>query len=157
MASVDWQNDKFRIEVKNRIKQTFDESIRGREPVLPNGKREHDGWEGHWLQEQFGLVADAKNAPDLNGFELKDDTGTGVTTFGDWSADEYIFFSHAKCEKNESLATICLKCGNSKMSRTMFLRTFGSPNLAKQNRNSWSGIVFPKGNKTTQKVQTLGT
>jgi hypothetical protein len=155
MASIDWQNDKFRIEVKNRIKHTFDKSIRGYEPVLPHGKKEHDGWEGHWLQEQFGLVADAKNAPDLDGFELKDDTGTGVTTFGDWSADEYIFFSHAKCEKDESLATKCLKCNSSKMSRTKFLRTFGSPNIAKQNRHSWSGIVCPKVNKTNQYGQTL--
>ena len=155
MASVDWQNDKFRIEVKDRIKRKFDESIRGREPVLPQGKKEHDGWEGHWLQEQFGLKADAKNAPDLDGFELKDDTGTGVTTFGDWSADEYIFFSHARCLNDESKASVCVKCRHSQMDRVMFLRTFGTPNLAKNNRFSWSGTVCPRAGKTNEFGQTL--
>ncbi len=154
MTSIDWQNDKFRIEVKNKIKHTFDESIRGREPVLPIGKKEHDGWEGHWLQEQFGLTADAKNAPDLNGFELKDDTGR-VTTFGDWSADEYIFFSHSACQRNSSKATQCAKCKNALISRTEFLQIFGTPNPAKKDRHSWSGSVCPKVSGINQYGQIL--
>jgi len=154
VTSIDWQNDKFRIEVKNKIKHTFDESIRGREPILPIGKKEHDGWEGHWLQEQFGLAADAKNAPDLNGFELKDDTGR-VTTFGDWSADEYIFFSHSACQRNPSKAAQCAKCKNASISRTEFLQIFGTPNPAKKDRHSWSGSVCPKVNGINQYGQIL--
>lgn len=99
MSSQAWRTNPQREAVKQQIKAAFDQNIRGREPKVSATKNQHDGWEGHWLQEQFGLTADAKNAPDLNGFELKDDSGVGVTTFGDWSADEYIFFSHTKCEK----------------------------------------------------------
>jgi len=155
MASTDWQNDKFRIEVKTRIKKIFDDSIRGHEPVLPKGKLKHDGWEGHWLQEQFGLIADAKNAPDLDGFELKDDTGTGVTTFGDWSADEYIFFSHENCENNRIKAAECAKCKSAQLNRATFLRTFGTPNPEKNNRHSWSGSVCPKINHINKYGQVL--
>lgn len=155
MNSVDWRNDVFRIEVKNRIKRVFDDSIRGRQPVLKNGKNVHDGWEGHWLQEQFGLKADAKNAPDLDGFELKDDTGTSVTTFGDWSADEYIFFSHERCHLNPVKASACAKCKSSSMDRSTFLRVFGTPNPAKEDRHSWSGSVCPKVNHTNQYGQIL--
>ena len=144
MKSNDWQNDKHRIEVKNKIKSKFDNSIRGREPILPIGAKRHDGWVGHWLQKQFGLKADALNAPDLWGFELKDDTGTGVTTFGDWSADEYVFFSHDRCAQDVARAKKCEKCRNSKIERSTFLRVFGVPNIQKGNRHSWSGTVCPK-------------
>jgi hypothetical protein len=140
--------------VKEQIKQTFDRNIRGREPMVLSTKSEHDGWEGHWLQEQFGLTADAKNAPDLNGFELKDDTG-GVTTFGDWSADEYIFFSHSACHRDPSKAEQCTKCRHSQLSRTEFLQIFGTPNPAKKNRYSWSGSVCPKVNGVNQYGQEL--
>ena len=155
MSSQAWRTNPQREAVKQQIKAAFDQNIRGREPKVSATKNQHDGWEGHWLQEQFGLTADAKNAPDLNGFELKDDSGVGVTTFGDWSADEYIFFSHTKCEKNKSQAATCPKCRNSKIDRTKFLRTFGTPNPAKQNRCSWSGTVCPKVNKTNQYGQIL--
>lgn len=155
MNSEDWKNDQFRIEVKNRIKRVFDESIRGFEPELKSGKNVHDGWEGHWLQERFGLKADAKNAPDLDGFELKDDTGTSVTTFGDWSADEYIFFSHSRCLQSAIKAASCAKCKNSIMDRSTFLATFGASNPAKQNRYSWSGNVCPKVDRFNQYGQIL--
>jgi hypothetical protein len=155
VESVDWKNDQFRIEVKNRIKRVFDESIRGLEPELKSGKNVHDGWEGHWLQERFGLKADAKNAPDLDGFELKDDTGTSVTTFGDWSADEYIFFSHARCLQSAIKAASCEKCKSSIMDRSTFLITFGTANPAKQNRFSWSGNVCPKVGRFNQYGQIL--
>ncbi len=155
MGTVDWRNDKHRIEIKNEIKAKFDKSIRGREPILISGERRHDGWIGHWLQRQFDLEADAANAPDLNGFELKDDTGTGVTTFGDWSADEYIFFSHNNCRFDSSKAAECKKCRNSVMDRTAFLQIFGVPNIEKGNRYSWSGKVCPKVNRINEYGQIL--
>ena len=155
MASQAWRFDPDRAAVKQEIKRTFDENIRGREPVVLAAKSKHDGWEGHWLQEQFGLSADAKNAPDLNGFELKDDTGAGVTTFGDWSADQYIFYSHTGCQQSFSKAVDCKKCSNSQMSRAEFLRMFGTPNPAKRDRHSWSGSVCPKVNRINEFGQTL--
>jgi hypothetical protein len=155
MTSQAWRSNPRRLAVKRQIKLTFDENIRGREPKVSSTKTQHDGWEGHWLQEQFGLTADAKNAPDLNGFELKDDTGTGVTTFGDWSADQYIFFSHPACQRTPSKAAVCGKCCNSQLSRTDFLHIFGTPNPAKDNRHSWSGSVCPKVGKVNQYCQIL--
>jgi hypothetical protein len=155
MSSQAWRTDPHRESVKQKIKHAFDQNVRGREPKVLTSKSQHDGWEGHWLQEQFGLTADAKNAPDLNGFELKDDTGTGVTTFGDWSADEYIFHSHAGCMKNAEKAASCKKCMNSQISRDEFLQIYGTPNPAKQNRHSWSGSVCPKVNKFNEYGQIL--
>lgn len=154
MASQSWRTDTHRQAVKEHIKQTFERNIRGREPNLSSTKAQHDGWRGHWLQEQFGLIADAKNAPDLNGFELKNDT-SGVTTFGDWSADEYIFFSHSVCQRNPLVSARCPKCSNAQLSRTEFLHIFGTPNPAKQNRHSWSGSVCPKVNGINQYGQIL--
>jgi hypothetical protein len=155
MTSQSWRTDPDREAVKRRIKQVFDENIRGREPDISATKSKHDGWEGHWLQEQFGLSADAKNAPDLDGFELKDDTGTGVTTFGDWSADQYIFHSHSGCQQSLSKAEDCDKCRDSQISREEFLQMFGTPNPVKKNRHSWSGSVCPKVNKVNEYGQTL--
>lgn len=84
----------------------------------------HDGEKGHWLEQQFGIRANGSNAPDILGFELKNDT-KAKTTFGDWSADRYIFDkSFGLCTRNE------------------FLHLFGSPNS--DGRYSWSGRPVPK-------------
>jgi hypothetical protein len=155
VASEAWRTDPHREAVKQQIKQTFDLHIRGREPEFSSSESRHDGSEGHWLQRQFGLTADAKNAPDLNGFELKDDTGTRVTTFGDWSADEYIFHSHSGCLRISTKAASCKKCRNSQVSRDEFLHVFGSPNPEKNNRYSWSGSVCPEVNKFNYYGQVL--
>jgi hypothetical protein len=129
--------------IKERIKSLFDQNVRGKSPHKLGGNSLHDGSDGHWLQVQFGLEADNKNAPDLLGFELK--TGTrGKTTFGDWSADRYLFYSHQKCEASTVTAESCVKCSNSNLSRPEFFKLFGSPNPMKNGRFSWSGEVFPK-------------
>lgn len=134
-----------RDEVKREIKRLFDLNVRGRNPdeELQLTHPRHDGSRGHWLQEQFGLQADAANAPDFRGFELKDSTHS-KTTFGDWSADQYIFFSHDRCALSAEVASKCSKCRLSEMTRQEFLRSFGAPNTAKSGRYSWSGAVFPK-------------
>jgi hypothetical protein len=125
----------------SQIKEVFDEKVRGRAPMVSHGG--HEGAEGHWLQVQFGLTADSKNAPDFHGFELKDDT-TSKTTFGDWPADQYIFFSHKKCLASRLKAAECRKCSRSQLTRDQFFEIFGSPTSAKGGRLSWSGRVFPK-------------
>jgi hypothetical protein len=125
----------------SQIKEVFDEKVRGRAPMVSHGG--HEGAEGHWLQVQFGLTADSKNAPDFHGFELRDDT-TSKTTFGDWPADQYIFFSHKKCLASRLKAAECRKCSRSQLTRDQFFEIFGSPTSAKGGRLSWSGRVFPK-------------
>ena len=70
MSSQTWRVDPDRNRVKDEIKRLFDLNVLGKEPSVLAGKLKHDGHEGHWLQEQFGLVADNKNAPDFDGFEL---------------------------------------------------------------------------------------
>jgi hypothetical protein len=141
-----------RREVIELIKSIFDERVRGQTPAVDTVT--HHGSEGHWLQRQFGLEPDARNAPDFNGFELKDDTG-GKTTFGDWAADQYIFFSHAKCSTSQEIAVSCDKCRDSEMSRDMFFDVFGAPNPMKNNRPSWSGKVFPKVGLVNERGQEL--
>lgn len=143
MSSQGWRFDPDRIRVKGEIKRLFDLNVRDRSPEVLTGKYRHDGHEGHWLQEQFGLVADNKNAPDFDGFELKDAT-TSKTTFGDWTADQYAFFSHERCRDKPEKALSCPKCALSVVSRHDFFQIFGTPNPSKGNRHSWSGSVFPK-------------
>ncbi len=130
-----------REDVVDEIKSIFKKNVLGRTPDIAAG--DHEGAEGHWLQRQFGLSADSRNAPDFHGFELKDDTSS-KTTFGDWPADEYIFFSHKVCLVNPSRASNCRKCRRSQISRDDFFYFFGTPTPSKGGRLSWSGKVFPK-------------
>ena len=137
-----------------RIKELFDSNVRGKFPSLSDSSKSHDGSDGHWLQVQFELEADNKNAPDIFGFELKNGTKT-KTTFGDWTADEYVFFSHQACKSSAAKAARCSKCSNSKISRDEFFQIFATPNPKKNNRLSWSGEVFPKVGKVNKFGQVL--
>ncbi len=84
------------------------------------------------------------------GFELKNET-TSKTTFGDWSANEYIF-------TNPEYASIFT--GKTKLAkRDKFLEIFGKPNPDKYERLSWSGEPCPKIGKFNnfgQKLDVLG-
>ena len=110
----------------DRIRTVFDTKVKGRLPDVSGYNSGHDGREGHWLEKEMGLPINNKNAPDFQGFEMKANTGQR-TTFGDWSADYYIF-------KDEGI----------NISRNAFLRLFGKPNKKKNGRCSWSGSVCPK-------------
>lgn len=155
MELESWRSDLKRNAIKQEIKNIFDEKIRGKEPVPKSNRENHDGWEGHWLEEQFGVVANNRNEADYKGFEIKDSTGS-KTTFGDWPVDEYIFFSHKKCAEDSAKASACPKCKNSQLNRDKeFLHIFGTPNPKKKNRYSWSGSVFPKVGETNFYGQTL--
>lgn len=111
---------------KRRIIALFNKNVRGRRSDTSNSHERHDGKEGHWLEVRMNIKHNAKNEPDLDGFEMKNHTGS-KTTFGDWSADYYIF--------NDSTYDI---------TRDEFLKIFGGPNLKKNGRFSWSGAPCPK-------------
>ena len=95
----------------------------------------HDGREGNWLEEQFGKHPDADNHADFFGYELKNQT-TSKTTFGDWSANRYIFKTgpYVDCFEKPQFGT----------KQDIFCQTFGKPNAEKEGRCSWSGSPCPK-------------
>lgn len=113
--------------IKKEIIKLFNLKIKGKIPNLSGRNSRHDGRCGHWLEREMGLSPNGNNAPDFKGFEMK--TGTrSKTTFGDWSANYYIYTDPAY----------------GAVGRSVFLKTFGKPNAKKNNRHSWSGSPVPK-------------
>jgi hypothetical protein len=113
--------------VKVRIIELFRKRVYGMSPDLVQESSAHDGSSGHWLERAMGLSPNSSNAPDFEGYEMK--TGTrSKTTFGDWSADYYIY--------NDPFF--------GKIGRSHFLKIFGRPNPSKRGRFSWSGEPAPK-------------
>ena len=77
---------------KEQIIELFRTNVKGKSPNVEGKNERHDGRKGHWLEQQFGVTANADNEADLFGYELKNET-TSKTTFGDWSANIYVFTS----------------------------------------------------------------
>lgn len=113
-------------ENKRKIIALFFANVKGRKADVSHLTEGHDGKYGHWLEAAMGIARNGNNAPDLLGFEMKNTT-LSRTTFGDWSADYRIF---------------SVRSGGS-MSQDDFLRAFGQPNIAKNNRMAWSGRIVP--------------
>jgi len=113
-------------QIKKRIIKLFNKNVKGKKPDSSKSNQRHDGKDGHWLEKQMGISHNASNSPDLDGFEMKNNTSS-KTTFGDWSASYYIF-------KDEDYG----------IDRDKFLQIFGTPNPLKKNRFSWSGRPTPK-------------
>lgn len=111
------------------IVRIFRENVYGRSPDTTGYNRGHNGSGGHWLEQQMGVRPNADNAPDLLGHEMKNNT-TSKTTFGDWSPNYKIF-----------------QDSNLGIDRDQFLRVFGKPNPAKNDRYSWSGTPLPTVNR----------
>lgn len=122
---------------QQEIIKRFNENVRGKKTGKTTTNIGHDGKDGHWLEQQMGVKANASNSPDLFGYEMKNDT-TSKTTFGDWSANYYIY-----------------KDQNYQISRDDFLTIFGKPNVQKKGRFSWSGEPCPKINTTNSFGQKL--
>ncbi len=116
----------------------FDARVRGKKPDTTDSNQRHDGRFGHWLERQMGIQANASNKPDLFGYEMKNETSS-KTTFGDWSADYYIY--------NDPQSKVS--------SRSNFLKFFGKPNPNKNMRHSWSGEPVPKIGKVNDFGQVL--
>lgn len=123
--------------VKSEIIKRFNERVKGRIPDVTNLNQQHDGREGHWLEAQMGIARNADNRPDLMGYEMKNQTTSGKISFGDWSADEYIYLHGRGKNKTNSINR------EYNILRNDFLRIFGKPNLEKNGRLSWSGIPCP--------------
>ena len=122
---------------KQKIINLFNKNVRGKKPNTTESNAKHAGKEGHWLEKHMGIAQNASNSPDLLGYEMKNDT-TSKTTFGDWSADYYIY-------KNPRYG----------IDRNIFLTIFGKPNIHKKNRYSWSGEPCPKVNSYSHFGQIL--
>lgn len=120
---------------KEKIIELFYNNVKGKSVCLDGLNPEHDGNKGHWLETQFGIVHNSYNEADLYGYELKNQTDS-KTTFGDWSANEYIY--------NNPLYFSIFNEKRTIERRDHFLKIFGKPNAEKNNRYSWSGEPCPK-------------
>ena len=112
---------------KQQIIDLFLVNVYGKKADVSKSNTRHDGKKGHWLEQMMSVKANSSNAPDLLDYEMKDNT-TNKTTFGDWSANRYIFS----------------KGNQYNLTRSEFLKIFGKPNIAKGGRASWSGEPAPK-------------
>ncbi|WP_346675077.1 LlaMI family restriction endonuclease [Methanobrevibacter woesei] len=120
---------------KEQIIELFRRNVKGKSPNVNGKNKRHDGKAGHWLEQQFGITANANNKADLFGYELKNETSS-KTTFGDWSANIYVFTNSEYSSLFE---------GNRRYEKQdSFLRIFGKSNEEKGGRYSWSGAPCPK-------------
>lgn len=120
---------------KEDIIELFMKNVKGKSPNVERTNERHDGRLGHWLEQQFGVTANADNEADLMGYELKNETSS-KTTFGDWSANIYVFTS--------SKYSPLFDGENKHEKQDSFVKIFGKPNEEKGGRYSWSGSPCPK-------------
>ena len=128
---------------KIKIIALFNKKVKGKKPNTSGSNQGHDGKGGHWLEKKMGIKHNSKNEADLCGYEMKNHTRE-KTTFGDWSADYYIFKDLNFFPKNKGT-----------INRDKFMEIFGAPNLEKDNRYAWSGKPTPKINKYNEFGQKL--
>jgi len=135
------------MDAKEKIVEIFRKNVKGRKPDVTGKTATHDGKYGHWLEQQFGIYANSDNSADLMGYELKSETTSGKTTFGDWSANIYIF--------NDPTFRSVFRSSLALQRRDKFLAIFGKPNSNKGGRYSWSGECCPSINKFNNFGQRL--
>jgi len=123
-------------ENKRIIIDKFNKNVRGRREDTTHSNQAHDGKGGHWLEKQMSVIHNPNNKPDLLGYEMKNQTSSGKISFGDWSADEYIF-QHGRPKKHHTTNQ------NFNITKNEFVQIFGKSNPNKNNRYSWSGIPAP--------------
>ena len=120
---------------KQFILERFNENVRGKEIFLEGQHKHHCGKEGHWLETQMGLKHNAKNEPDILGYEMK--TGDKATTFIDKTPD-YIYLNGEILPKRN------------KSAKKEFYDKYASPkNTDKPTPGGWS---INKYNNTGQKA-----
>lgn len=124
-------------EDRRAIVELFRDKVLGKKADSALANVKHSGKDGHWLEAAMGVSPNASNAPDIFGYEMKNGT-TSKTTFGDWSANYYIF-----------------KDNNYSITRDEFMQVFGKPNAKKNGRFSWSGEPVPQIGKWNQFGQKL--
>lgn len=126
-------------EEKQIIIARFMEKVYGRKPDTSSSNPNHEGKEGHWLETQMDVGHNASNAPDLFGFEMKNNTQS-KTSFGDWNASYYIF------RDEKFFPNLIGAAGRTRLklfreNKAQFLRIFGREN---EGMFSWSGTPCPK-------------
>lgn len=70
---------------KQNIITLFETHVKDIDICLGEQNKKHCGKEGHWLEKKMGIIHNAKNEPDIYGYEMK--TGDKVTTFIDKAPD----------------------------------------------------------------------
>ena len=135
---------------KEQIVELFNQKVKGKDICLDEQNSNHCGKEGHWLETQMGIKHNSKNEPDLYGYEMK--KSSPKTTLGDFSASEYAF---SKKNKRNSINSLNNWTDDNKLERNNFIKIFGNPNPAKNNRYSWSGSCVPTYNKWNSNGQIL--
>lgn len=135
---------------KNQIITLFNNNVKGVKICLEEQNINHRGKEGHWLETKMGIKHNAKNEPDINGYEMK--KSSNKTTLGDFSASEYIF---SRKNKRNNINDLNNWTDEIKLCRSDFIRIFGNPNPNKNNRNSWSGSCVPTYNNWNSNGQIL--
>ena len=133
-----------------KIVELFKQNVLGRKPDTSSSNSAQDGKKGHWLEQQMGVTRNRKTAPDLLGYEMKDGTSSKVS-FGDWSADYYIFNDATYVDMTDPTR---------QRRNESFLYVFGKPNSDKagarpEGRYSWSGEPIPNINQTNNYGATL--
>ena len=89
---------------KQDIITLFISNVKGVEICLEGQNTKHDGREGHWLETKMNIKHNAKNEPDINGYEMK--KASSKTTLGDFSASEYAFSGKNKLDKKHNNSSI---------------------------------------------------
>jgi hypothetical protein len=135
---------------KQQIVEIFNQNVKGVDILLDGKNSKHCGKEGHWLETQMGIKHNAKNEPDLYGYEMK--KSSSKITLGDFSASEYAF---SKKNKRTNINHYNNWNDDNKLERSDFTKIFGNPNSAKNNRYSWSGSCIPIYNKWNANGQIL--
>ena len=133
---------------KKNIIDLFTANVKGNVADTSNSSKKHCGKEGHWLEKQMGIRHNSKNEPDMYGYEMK--TDCVKTTFGDYSASEYLF-----SKKQVLLDTLNGWNIKNIVLRSDFIKIFGLPNHDKNGRYSWSGKCVPKYGKWNDCGQTM--
>ena len=90
-------------EAKQEIIKRFMQNVYGKSPDISAATSTHDGKYGHWLETQMGIAHNGDNAPDLLGYEMKNDTSS-KTSFGDWSPNVKIW-SDGTIERGDFVKT----------------------------------------------------
>jgi hypothetical protein len=135
---------------KQHIITLFKKNVKGIEICVNEQNKKHCGKEGHWLETRMNIKHNSKNEPDINGYEMK--TFSKKFTLGDFSASEYIFSGK---NKRNYINSITNWTDEIKLSRSEFIKTFGNPNVKKNNRYSWSGLSVPSYNSWNNNGQIL--
>ncbi len=146
------QISEFSDDGKEKIKKKFYNKVKGIEICLDGKNTKHCGKEGHWLEEKMGIEHNAKNKPDIHGYEMKKHS-KGKITLGDYSASEYAF---SKKNKRKIINEINNWTNEKEvLSRNDYIKMFGNPNPKKNNRHSWSGRCVPTYNTWNPNGQIL--